>query len=88
VPHRPRDHYEIRLPEIQYDTREKVVRFHEALLERLRTPAWRARRGMVSVPPGAGFSFGRVFSILEGPHPATAFSTKPSFSLPIRSTSA
>src|SRR5215469_1297122 len=58
------------LPEIQYDTREKVVRFHEALLERLRRLPGVRGAGLVSVPPGAGFSFGRVFSILERPAPS------------------
>jgi predicted permease len=58
------------LPEIQYDTREKVVRFHEALLERLRRLPGVHGAGLVSVPPGAGFSFGRVFSILERPAPS------------------
>src|SRR5246500_4813569 len=58
------------LPEIQYDTREKVVRFHEALLQRLRRLPGVGGAGLVSVPPGAGFSFGRVFSILERPAPS------------------
>ncbi|HKO14548.1 MAG TPA: ABC transporter permease, partial [Acidobacteriaceae bacterium] len=58
------------LPEIQYDTRAKVVRFHESLLERLRRlPGVRAA-GLVSVPPGAGPSGDRVFSILERPAPS------------------
>lgn len=58
------------LPEIQYDTRDKVVRFHESLLERLRRlPGVRAA-GLVSIPPGAGPSGDRVFSILERPAPS------------------
>jgi len=58
------------LPEIQYDTRDKVVRFHESLLERLhRLPGVRGA-GLVSVPPGAGPSGDRVFSILERPAPS------------------
>jgi predicted permease len=58
------------LPEIQYDTREKVVRFHESLLERLRRLPGVRGAGLVSVPPGAGPSEDRVFSILERPAPS------------------
>ena len=42
------------LPEIQYNTREKVVRFHESLLERLRRLPGVRGAGLVSVPPGGG----------------------------------
>ena len=58
------------LPEIQYDTRDKVVRFHESLLERLRRLSGVRGAGLVSVPPGAGPSGDRVFSILERPAPS------------------
>jgi predicted permease len=58
------------LPEIQYDTRDKVVRFHESLLERLRRLPEVRGAGLVSVPPGAGPSGDRVFSILERPAPS------------------
>jgi predicted permease len=58
------------LPQIQYDTREKVVRFHESLLERLRRLPGVRGAGLVSVPPGAGPSGDRVFSILERPAPS------------------
>jgi len=58
------------LPEIQYDTREKVVRFHESLLERLRRLPGVRGAGLVSVPPGGGPSGDRVFSILERPAPS------------------
>ena len=58
------------LPEIQYDTRDKVVRFHESLLERLRQLPGVRGAGLVSVPPGAGPSGDRVFSILERPEPS------------------
>ena len=58
------------LPEIQYDSREKVVRFHESLLERLRRLPGLRGAGLVSVPPGAGPSGDRVFSILERPAPS------------------
>jgi predicted permease len=58
------------LPQIQYDKREKVVRFHESLLERLRRLPGVRGAGLVSVPPGAGPSGDRVFSILERPAPS------------------
>jgi len=58
------------LPEIQYDTRDKVVRFHESLLERLRRLPGVRGAGLVSLPPGAGLSDDRVFSILERPAPS------------------
>jgi predicted permease len=58
------------LPEIQYDTRDKVVRFYESLLERLRRLPGVRGAGLVSVPPGAGPSGDRVFSILERPAPS------------------
>lgn len=58
------------LPEIQYDTRDKVVRFHLSLLERLRRLPGVRGAGLVSVPPGAGPSGDRVFSILERPAPS------------------
>jgi len=57
------------LPEIQYDTREKVVRFHESLLERVRRLPGVRGAGLVSVPPGAGPSGDKTFSILERPAP-------------------
>jgi predicted permease len=58
------------LPEIQYDTRDKVVDFHQSLLERLRRLPGVRGAGLVSVPPGAGPSGDRVFSILERPAPS------------------
>jgi predicted permease len=58
------------LPEIQYDTRDKVVHFHESLLERLRRLPGVRGAGLVSVPPGAGPSGDRVFTILERPAPS------------------
>ena len=57
------------LPEIQYDTREKVVRFHESLLDRVRRLPGVRGAGLVSVPPGAGPSGDKTFSILERPAP-------------------
>lgn len=58
------------LPETQYNTRDKVARFHESLLERLRWLPGLRGAGLVSVPPGAGPSGDRVFSILERPAPS------------------
>ena len=58
------------LPEIQYDTRDKVVQFHESLLERLRRLPGVRGVGLVSVPPGAGPTGDKVFSILERPAPS------------------
>jgi predicted permease len=51
------------LPEKQYDTREKVIAFHESLLERVRRlPAVRAA-ALVSTPPGAGWEGDDMFTI-------------------------
>ncbi len=59
------------LPEKQYDTREKVVGFHEALLARVRSlPGVRAA-ALVSTPPGGGYESDRVFTIPE--HPSSTF---------------
>lgn len=59
------------LPEKQYDTREKVIAFHESLLERVRRlPGVRAA-GLVSTAPGAGYDGDYVFTLPE--HPSTSF---------------
>ena len=58
------------LPEIQYNTRDKVAGFHESLLERLRRLPGVRGVGLVSVPPGVGPSENRVFTILERPAPS------------------
>jgi predicted permease len=59
------------LPEKQYDTREKVIGFHESLLERVRRlPGVRAA-GLVSTAPGAGYDGDYVFNLPE--HPSTSF---------------
>jgi predicted permease len=56
------------LPEKKYDTAEKVLAFHEALLQRVRSlPGVRAA-GLVSTAPGAGYEGDNVFTIPE--HPA------------------
>ena len=55
------------LPEKQYDTREKVIAFHESLLERVRRlPGVRAA-GLVSTPPGGGYEGDDLFTIPERP---------------------
>jgi len=51
------------LPEKQYDTREKVIAFHESLIERVRRlPAVRAA-ALVSTPPGGGYEGDDAFTI-------------------------
>ena len=51
------------LPEKQYDTRERVIGFHESLLERVRRlPGVRAA-ALVSTPPGGGYEGDNVFTI-------------------------
>jgi predicted permease len=58
------------LPEIQYDTREKVLRFHESLLERVRRLPGVSGAALVSTAPAAGPQGDRVFTILERPAPS------------------
>jgi predicted permease len=55
------------LPEKQYDTPEKVIAFHEALLERVRPLPGVIAAGLVSMPPGAGHFGDAVFTIPEHP---------------------
>ena len=58
------------LPEVQYDTRDKVVRFHESLLERVRGLPGVRGAALVSTAPGAGPVGDRVFTIPERPAPS------------------
>jgi predicted permease len=58
------------LPEVQYDTRDKVVSFHESLLERLRRLPGMRGAALVSTAPGTGPVGDRVFTILERPAPS------------------
>src|SRR6266851_3174418 len=59
------------LPEKQYDTPEKVLAFHESLLQRLRAlPGVRAA-ALVSTPPGGGYEGDHIFTIAE--RPSTSF---------------
>jgi predicted permease len=59
------------LPGKQYDTRDKVIAFHEALLERVRRLPGVSATGLVSTPPGAGYGGDFVFTIPG--HPASSF---------------
>jgi predicted permease len=58
------------LPEIQYDTREKVMLFHQSLLERVRQLPGVRGAALVSAVPGSGPQGDRVFTILERPAPS------------------
>ena len=58
------------LPEIQYDTRNKVMLFHQSLLERVRRLPGVRGAALVSVAPGSGPHDDRVFTILEKPAPS------------------
>jgi len=58
------------LPEIQYDTSDKVVRFHDSLLERVRQLPGVRGAALVSAPPGTGPQGDRVFTIVERPAPS------------------
>ena len=55
------------LPEKQYDTRDKVIAFHEAILERVRRLPGVSAVGLVSTPPGGGYEGSYSFSIPERP---------------------
>jgi predicted permease len=55
------------LPEKKYDSPEKVLAFHEGILQRVRSlPGIRAA-GLVSTAPGAGYEGDNVFTIPEHP---------------------
>lgn len=58
------------LPEIQYDTREKVALFHQSLLDRVRRLPGVRGAALVRTAPGAGPEGDRVFSIVERPAPS------------------
>jgi predicted permease len=59
------------LPQKQYDTREKVIAFHQSLLERVRRLPGVIAAGLVSTPPGAGYGGDFVFTLPE--HPSNSF---------------
>ncbi|MGC2742562.1 MAG: ABC transporter permease [Candidatus Angelobacter sp.] len=56
------------LPEKKYDTAEKVLAFHEALMARVRSLPGVQAAGLISKAPGAGYGGDNVFTIPE--HPA------------------
>ncbi|HEY2858461.1 MAG TPA: ABC transporter permease [Terracidiphilus sp.] len=58
------------LPEIQYDTPDKVLHFHESLLERVRRLPGVRGAALVSDAPGTGPQGDRVFTIVERPAPS------------------
>jgi len=58
------------LPEIQYDTRDKVMLFYQSLLERVRRLPGVRGAALVSDVPGSGPHDDRVFTILEKPAPS------------------
>ena len=62
------------LPEKQYDTPEKIVAFHEAILDRVRHLPGVKAASLVSMPPGEGYNGDDVFTIPE--RPAPSFSTQ------------
>src|SRR5947209_6715952 len=56
------------LPEIRYDTPEKVLAFHEAILRWVRSLPGVQSAGLISTAPGAGYESSTAFTIPE--HPA------------------
>ncbi len=60
------------LPEKQYDTPQKVLAFHEALMAKVRTLPGVKAASLVSTAPGDGYEGDEVFTIPE--HPAQKLS--------------
>ena len=58
------------LPEKKYDKPEKVLAFHEAILQRVRSLPGVKAAGLISTAPGAGYGGDNVFTIPEHPVPA------------------
>jgi len=58
------------LPVQEYDTQEKVLAFHEAILARVRSLPGVKAAGLISTAPGAGYESSTDFTIPE--HPAQA----------------
>jgi len=56
------------LPVIKYDTPEKVLAFHEAILQRVHSLPGVQSAGLISTAPGAGYEGSTAFTIPE--HPA------------------
>jgi predicted permease len=59
------------LPMEQYPTREKVIAFHESLLERVRRLPGVTSAALISTPPGGGYEGDDVFTIPEHPPAAS-----------------
>jgi predicted permease len=59
------------LPQKQYDTPEKILAFHQSLLERVRRLPGVTAAGLVSTAPGAGYGGDFVFTLPE--HPSSSF---------------
>jgi predicted permease len=55
------------IPDRQYDKPEKIVAFHEALLEKVRNLPDVLAAGLVSTAPGAGYEGDSIFTIPEHP---------------------
>lgn len=55
------------LPDTQYDKREKIINFHQGLLQRVRSLPGVVAAGLVSVAPGDGWGGDSVFTIPEHP---------------------
>jgi predicted permease len=55
------------IPDRQYDKPEKIVAFHDALMEKVRNLPDVIAAGLVSTPPGAGPGSDSIFTIPEHP---------------------
>jgi len=60
------------LPDRDYNTPAKVVGFHEALLEKVRSLPDVVAAGLVSTAPGGGYEGDSIFTIPEHPAPANS----------------
>jgi predicted permease len=60
------------LPDRDYNTPAKIVGFHEALLEKVRSMPDVVAAGLVSTAPGSGYEGDSIFTIPEHPAPAKA----------------
>ena len=78
LPHRSRDHHEIRPARNPIRYARKGRALPQSLLERVRRLPGVRGAGSVSVPPGSGPHGDRFSASWSGPHPVTAFSTTPS----------
>jgi predicted permease len=60
------------LPDKDYDTPGKIVGFHEAMVEKVRSLPGVVAAGLVSTAPGAGYESDSIFTIPEHPAPSKA----------------